>query len=237
MKIGLLQCDHVRDELIGTHGDYPEMFKALFAPLNLDWEWVIYPVLDGQFPERVDACDAYLTTGSQHGVNDGLVWVDQLVDFVRNIDRAKIKYVGICFGHQVLAKALGGKVEKSTKGWGVGLSFNQVQESKNWISPQQSTLDLIVSHQDQVAVVSERAQVLASSEFCPNYMIQVDDHLMSVQGHPEFSKNYIRDLMECRRDRIPAQRIEQAWESLNSDPDDLLMARWIANFFEDQSRR
>ncbi|MCV6604312.1 MAG: GMP synthase [Porticoccaceae bacterium] len=230
MKLGLLQCDHVRDELIGKHGDYPAMFQTLLNPLLPGWEWQIYPVVDGELPQSPQECDAYLTTGSQHGVNDDLPWIGQLLEFVRELDRQRIKYVGICFGHQVLAKALGGRVEKSAKGWGVGLSFNRLAKQQPWMLPQRETLNLIVSHQDQVTALPANAEVLASSDFCPNYMMQLGGHLLSVQGHPEFSKSYISDLMECRRDRIPAQRIDEALDSLRQDVDDQLMARWITDF-------
>ena len=231
MKIGILQCDHVQEELQPEFGDYPSTFIRLLGEAAPDWEYVVYPVLHGEFPLSADECDGYITTGSRYGVNDGFPWIDQLVDFVREIDQQKIKFVGICFGHQLLAKALGGRVEKSPRGWGVGVSFNHITDRRDWMEPFQPGMDLVVSHQDQVVELPDDAEILASSQFCPNYMVQIADHLLGVQGHPEFSRSYSAALMDRRRDRISASRIREGMTSLQADVDDKLMIQWIINFF------
>jgi GMP synthase-like glutamine amidotransferase len=229
MKIGILQCDDVADELQPEFGNYPAMFERLLGGAASNLEFATYRAVDGELPNSVEDCDAYITTGSQHGVNDGLAWVNKLEKFVLELATAKKKYVGICFGHQVMAKALGGVI--SDQGWGIGMSFNKVDVYKPWMDSSQETLNLIVSHRDQVTELPAGVEVLASSDFCPYYMLQYGSQMMTVQGHPEFSKNYSRALMEKRKNIIPAPRIDDGQASLSADADDRLMARWIINFF------
>lgn len=236
MKIGILQCDDVLVQLQPEFGNYPQMFQQLMDQVRDDLSYATYDVRLGEYPASLDECDGYITTGSRHGVNDGLAWLDELESFVRQLYKAGKPFVGICFGHQLLAKALGGRVERSARGWGVGVSFNEVNQVMDWMQPAQSGLDLVVSHQDQVTVLPDNAQVLASSQFCPFYLIQVDQHMLGVQGHPEFSRPYSAALTDNRRDRIPASRVREAFVSLQGDVDALLATRWILNFI-DQARR
>jgi len=231
MRIGILQCDDVMEELQPEFGNYPEMFINIFEELAPDWQFATYRVVDGELPDSVDACDGYITTGSRYGVNDGYPWIEQLEAFVVSLAREAKKYVGICFGHQLLAKALKGRVELSERGWGVGMSFNQVGKKQPWMEPFQASLDLVVSHQDQIDELPEGAEVLASSRFCPYYLLQYSPHLISVQGHPEFSKAYSRALIAQRTDRIPAPRVREGLASLSAAVDDRLMMQWIINFF------
>lgn len=232
MKIGLLQCDDVAQQLQPMHGNYPQMFEDLLRAQIPDLHMITYRVMDGEYPTDPAECQAYLTTGSKYGVNDGLAWVDVLEDFVRQLWQDRIPLIGVCFGHQLMAKALGGEVGKSEKGWGVGVSFNQVMTRKSWMEPWQDKLDLIVSHQDQVIRLPSGvgAEVLVSSIFCPYYVVQYEQHFLSVQGHPEFCKAYSRDLMEMRKGAIPDARLREGHASLNAEVDADLMMRWVLNF-------
>ncbi|QTF93752.1 GMP synthase [Halomonas sp. BM-2019] len=230
MLIGLLQCDDVAPELIGRHGNYPTMFQRLFQRVDPDVRFRVWRCLDGEIPTDPDAVDAWMTTGSKFGVNDGHPWVDELAAFIRLLWRHGKPLVGICFGHQLIARALGGAVEKSARGWGVGISFNRVGERAEWMRPWQEALDLVVSHQDQVVTLPEGARVLAGSPFCPAYLMQIGDHFLGVQGHPEFARPYSADLMALRRAAIGEERVREGLASLAAAADDELMARWILNF-------
>lgn len=230
MKIGILQCDDVNEELQIAHGNYPQMFSMLLQELVPESELPVYRVLDGQLPERADECDAYLITGSKHGVNDGLPWIESLCSFVRTLWAEQIPLIGVCFGHQLMAKALGGTVRKAEQGWGLGLSYNQILERRDWMQPFKDHLDLLVSHQDQVAILPPQAQLLASSEFCPYYLVQYGEHFLSVQGHPEFTKGYSRDLLKMREPALPPARVRAAVVSLSAEPDGQLMMQWLVRF-------
>ncbi|MFC3286057.1 glutamine amidotransferase-related protein [Litchfieldella rifensis] len=237
MRIGLLQCDDVAPELRDEHGNYPEMFQRLFTSVDPTLTFRVWRCLDGEIPDDVDAVDAWVTTGSKFGVNDGLAWVDELCGFVCKLWEAGKPLVGVCFGHQVIAKALGGKVIKSPRGWGVGMSFNRVTEHAAWMEPWQPSLDLLVSHQDQVEELPPQSRVLAESDFCPFYLMQVGEHFLGVQGHPEFPKPYSRDLMRLRSHLVGTERVGEGLASLDAPVDDHLMVRWILNFLRSRQPR
>lgn len=238
MKLGILICDQVRESLLPEHGDYPEMFVGLFERLAGDVElgrglqitYEFYHVMKGELPTAADDCDAYLATGSKYSVNDDSAWIHQLVRFIQQLYDNNTTFVGICFGHQLIARALGGNVINASQGWGVGLSQCEVLRQQPWMLPYQSHVDIVVSHQDQIAEPPPAGQVLMGTGFCPVSVIQVGNHFLGIQGHPEFSRAYAKDLMLCRQDTIPSRQLASAIDSLSRPVDDLLMARWIMNF-------
>ncbi len=234
MKLGILKCDSVSDIFVAKHGQYLEMFASLLRPAAPDIELIVFDAENEILPSDIHAVDAYLITGSRHGVNDGFPWIAQLEDFVRTLHLAQKKVIGICFGHQLIAKALGGTVIKSPKGWGVGMSQNQILQQAAWMNPSRTEFNLLVSHQDQVIELPQGAQILAGSEFCPNYMMQIGSHFFSVQGHPEFTKEYSRDLMVSREDDVDQMLFVRAMNSLQLHEDDELIAQWIINFIEEE---
>lgn len=232
MNLGIIKCDRVSDVFVADHGQYPEMFATLLRPADPSIEFTVFDAEQGELPVDIHAADAYLITGSRHGVNDGFLWIDQLVEFVQRLHAAQKKVIGICFGHQLIAKALGGKVIKSPKGWGVGMSQNTLFLQKKWMHPAQSQFNLLVSHQDQVIELPAGAEVLAGSDFCPYYMMQIGSHFFTIQGHPEFTKSYSRDLMVSREDTVTEYEFERAINSLELHEDDGLIASWIINFLK-----
>lgn len=232
MKLGLLKCDSVSEPFVKKHGQYPKMFVDLLLPVVPDIEWVIYDVEHGFFPSDIDAVDAYVITGSRHGVNDGHEWISQLEEFVRLLHHRQKKVIGICFGHQLIAKALGGKVIKSPKGWGVGINQSQMFQQKSWMHPFQNQFNLIISHQDQVVELPKDAEVLAGNDFCPYYMLQIGNNLLTIQGHPEFTKEYSRDLMLSREDTINEAEFIRGMDSLQRPKDDRLIAQWMIRFLK-----
>jgi len=230
MKLGMLICDHVQDALQPEFGDYKSMFKQLLehSPMQIEIEY--FYAIDGQLPENIDVCDVYMTSGSKWSVNDNFPWIKNLERFIKQLYEGKKGFVGICFGHQLLAKALGGKVERSDNGWGIGVSNSQVVIEQDWMIPSQATLDMVVSHQDQITELPVDSQILLSNSFCPYGMIQVGKHFLGLQGHPEFSHEYSRALMNTRKDSIPAQRLKEGEASLQLKTDEIIAIEWLVNF-------
>ncbi|KAA3625874.1 MAG: GMP synthase [Proteobacteria bacterium] len=239
MKIGILQCDSVR-ETLREQGfeDYSEMFIERFRRVDPALEFRVYRCMDNEIPSSVDECDGYVSTGSRFSVLDEEVWIRRLEAFVVALVEARVPYVGICFGHQLLAKALGGKVVRADVGWGVGVSENRIEAPQWWMGEEPlDEVNLVVSHQDQVVKLPEQMKTIGGSEFCPIYFCVVDDHALSIQGHPEFSRDYSRALMEMRRGLIPAKVIDDGIKSLELRVDDEETFRWMVRFFRESAAR
>jgi GMP synthase-like glutamine amidotransferase len=227
MKIGILAAGHPPRALRPRFGDYPAMFETLLAGHGYDWQVFDTPACD--YPTSPEACDAYLVTGAAAGVYDGEPWITELLAFLRRA-RGRAKLVGVCFGHQAVAQALGGEVAKSPKGWGVGLHAYVVEARQPWMD-ETACFSLSASHQDQVVRPPPDATVVAGSEFCPCGMLAYGEDAMSLQLHPEFAPDYSVALIEGRRgQRIPDEQAAAAIESLRRPDDHERVAGWIATF-------
>jgi len=230
MKIGILQCDSVRSQFQGRHGDYPEMVESLFRQVSPAVSFEIYDVVAGYYPSALSECDAYITTGSKASVYDDEAWIERLQGFIIRLRQAEIKLIAICFGHQLVAQAFGGRVEKSDKGWGVGVHAMQMVAEKPWMEPRLKIGHVLVSHQDQVVELPTGAELIAGSAFCPNAMFQLGENILTIQGHPEFSAPYAKDLMGFRRELLGEPVYLTGIESLQQSTDERTVARWMVEF-------
>ncbi len=230
MKIGILKTDAVRPAWAVEFGEYPDMFIALLAREDPALEFAVYDVEQGEYPRGIDEVDAYLITGSKSSVYEDKEWIHRLMDFVRELHRQRKKLLGICFGHQLVAQALGGRTEKSARGWGVGMQRYRFSEPPHWHDQGDAEFQILASHQDQVVENAEGARVLASSDFCANAVCQIGDHILTFQGHPEFVPGYSREIMEYRREAIGEAVYQQGMASLAEAPEQARVARWMLNF-------
>jgi len=227
MRLGLLQCDHVLPEFRSIGGDYDEMFARW-----LPGEWRIYDLTEGGGPSRLEECDAYVATGSRRSVYEDEAWIRAFADLTRRIHAAGTPFLGVCFGHQMLGHALGGRVAKSPKGWGIGVHGFAVTKEEPWMRPPQPAVSALMSCQDQVETLPPGGVVLASNAHCDAAMIRVRKSL-GIQGHPEFSPAYAQALLEFRRERIGPAAVDAALATLDQPLDTALFASWVLEFFHD----
>jgi GMP synthase-like glutamine amidotransferase len=232
MKLGILRTDAVRPELKLEYGEYPDMFIALLRHSDPNLEYAVYDVELGEYPVDIDEVDAYLITGSKSSVYEDKRWIIELMEFVRELNRRHKKLLGFCFGHQLVAQALGGKTERSAKGWGVGLHTHRFTTVPSWHDQGDVDLNILVSHQDQVVAVPHSARVLAGSEFCENAVCQIGDHILTFQGHPEFVPEYSRELLSIRRERIGEAAYAAGVSSLSGIAQGQRVGRWVLNFLD-----
>lgn len=226
-RIAILETGHPPEHLKDNFDDYPARFRAL---LGEGVPTTRFNVQTGHLPDDPSAFQGAIVTGSAAGVYDDLPWIPQLVDWLKAA-RGQTRLVGICFGHQVLAHAFGGVVEKSHKGWGVGLHRYDVQATEPWMHPRARTIAIPVSHQDQVVAVSPDARVLASSAFTPYAGLAWGEDAISFQCHPEFQPEYAAALIEGRRgERIPHPIADEAIDSLKRPNDRAVLTAWIRAF-------
>jgi GMP synthase-like glutamine amidotransferase len=234
LRIGLLQCDHVADELVDSHGDYQDMFSDLLHAQDQDIEVAIYDLTADNFPIDLHSCDGYIITGSQFSAYDDIPWIHKAKKLVADLYEAEIPTIGICFGHQLIAESLGGKVEKAVeKGWGVGVQNWDIKDTRKWMGDNApDNFSLRASHQDQVVEMPADSKLYASSDFCPIAGFQTGKHFLSMQGHPEFSKEYSSALISKRVDRIGVDVSATAQQSLKKGVDNNDVGAWMVEFIK-----
>ena len=235
--IGVLNAYHFDP----TPGNYQEEYSKLF----LEFVAKVYPekvseikeykVAQGVFPANVDECEYWFITGSPMSVYEDIPWVKKLAEFTRDLHRHQKKLVAVCFGHQMVAHALGGKVTRSPKGWGVGIRTFEIEDQQSWMTPADKKLSLIFSHQDQVDTLAPGSMRLATDEFCANQMSQLGSHIITLQGHPEFTAQFAKDRLNSRRDKMPPETYENAMKSFERENDYKKMIHWIRNFLTERN--
>jgi GMP synthase-like glutamine amidotransferase len=222
VKLAILETGHPPGDLATRFGSYPAMFAEL---LGDGVEIETFDVQAGQLPDP-NAHDAVLITGSPAGVYDDYPWIAPLMDFVRSAKDSKM--VGVCFGHQVMAEALGGHVEKSDKGWGAGLHHYSVVHDEPWIDSA-TGIAIPASHQDQVVVQPPNTEIVARSDFTEFAALAWTDRpAISFQFHPEFSPDFAKALIEKRYDIVPDP--DAAITSLDAPNDNARVGGWIRRF-------
>jgi GMP synthase-like glutamine amidotransferase len=225
MKLAILETGKPPGDLAETHGEYPAMFRTL---LGDGFDYATCDVAAGDTPAKVEDHDAYLITGSPAGVYEDLPWIGRLLAFLQ-LARGRAKLVGICFGHQAMAQAFGGHVEKSDKGWGVGLHSYPIVRREPWMDGGAATIAIPASHQDQVVLQPPGTDVIASSAFTPYAgLAWRDGGAISFQPHPEFAPAYAKALIAQRYDRTPDP--DAAIASLDAPNDNARVAGWIKRF-------
>ena len=230
MKIGILKCDSTNMEFRAEHGNYPDMFISIFQSVDKSIEFEIYDVQFSQYPNSLEECDAYLITGSRFSVYDKEDWIQKLEDYVIELHKRKYPLIGICFGHQIVAKALGGKTELALQGWGAGVHKYSKIFSKPWLMPVLEDFSLIVSHQDQVTELPKGADLLAESKFCPYAAFSIDEHILTFQGHPEFSKAFSKALIDLRKNKLGEAVYLKSLKSIEEPIHSEIIIQWITNF-------
>jgi len=229
MKIGILLCGDVPATLVDEFGCYSACLQSQYS-LNRFGDVSVYNVYQNQvLPTHPNECDVYIIGGSPSGVNDNLDWVKSLSIFIQLAFRAKKKLFGICFGHQIINYALGGKVKKANKGWGLGAYEVLLNQDLGDLKAAQS-MTLIAIHQDQVINPGKEFEVIAGNEFCPNYVTQYKNQVLTVQGHPEFTANFFNALLLQRLDVFEQDKIEAAIVTEQISIDNLAFNCFVTDF-------
>lgn len=223
MLIGILQTGLAPDMLAPEMGDYPDMFARLLDGNGFTFR--TWRVVEGEFPASVEDADGWLITGSRHGVYEDHAWIAPLESFIRAAYDAHVPLVGICFGHQIVAQAMGGKVERYAGGWAVGAQDYDFDGE---------TLTLNAWHRDQVVEKPANATVVATNDFCTNAALVYDNRAFTVQAHPEFRPEFVDGLMQTRgKGLVPDEVMAKAATRLSDPLQDKTIAARIAAFFKE----
>ncbi len=232
MRLTIIETGLPPEPLRADWPTYPVMFEELISQVDDGFTYETCSVVTGDaFPDPA-TLDGVLHTGSAFGVYDDVAWMPELMDFIRETAAANVPQFGICFGHQAMAEALGGRAQKSDKGWGLGRHEYETPHRPDWMASGPERFTLAVSHQDQVTAIPDGAKVTASSDFCEYAGIAyAGSPSASFQGHPEFDAGFCSALHESRRALIGDELVDAALDSFAKPLTRAPVAQWMADFF------
>tara|TARA_R110002124_G_scaffold133942_6_gene296502 strand:+ start:19324 stop:20031 length:708 start_codon:yes stop_codon:yes gene_type:complete len=232
MKITIIQTGEVPQALRAKFIPYRQMFERMFDRTGQGFSYETINIADGApFPDPA-SLEGMVITGSAAGVYDDLAWLEPLRAFIRQSYTQRTPMLGVCFGHQIMADALGGDVRKSEKGWGLGRHVYGVTERPDFMGEAPASLAVACSHQDQVINPPRDAQVILASDFTPNAGLAYrNGAAISFQPHPEFDDDYTIALAELRRGKAPDALVEKAVSSVATPSDSAAVAGYIGRFF------
>ena len=224
MLIGILQCGHAPDDVQAQHGDFDTMFAHLLQGQGFTFK--TWNVVDKVFPSSPLEADGWLISGSKHGAYEDHAFIKPLSELIKNIYASAQPMVGVCFGHQIIAQALGGKVEKFNGGWAIG--------RQDYTFGTHGAVTLNAWHQDQVTALPLGAEVIAKSDFCKYAGVVYGKKAYTIQPHPEFSNTIFADYVSARRDSTayPRSMMDRADQLVNVPTQDAVIASDIAAFFK-----
>lgn len=226
VRIGLLRMDRLSVPEPEGDGDYPALFERMFDGLGV--ELVDVPVFLGDAPASLSDCDGWVVSGSRYSVYDDHDWIGTAEEILRDAVAAERPLVGICFGHQLLAQALGGKVERAEVGWRIGVQEYETTEPLPWLNGTRA-YTLIASHQDQVVEPPADATVWSRGDAVPIAGMRVGPRAWSVQGHPEFTPGVAETIYRSRVEKFGTEAVEAAVESLARPLDNRRIAEAIVD--------
>lgn len=231
MRLAILDADILREALQPQYHSYGRMFEALFERQQLDWAMDIFKVIEGDYPPSADQYDAFLITGSQYDAFSDEPWIRQLREYVQALFKAGKPMVGICFGHQLLAHALGGEAGRAGAGWGMGVMTYPLLTQPAFVD-EAAPVSLIISHRDQVTRLPPEAERLLSNDFCPNAAFYIPNRVLAIQGHPEFSVDYAQALFEYRKGELTPDHATEVLESYALPHEGERVGQWMRRFLE-----
>ena len=231
--VGILECGQTRSDWLQEHGEMADPFPPFLHRADPSLTFAIYKAHKNELPARPDECDAWLVTGSPLSVYEHPAWQPGLVSFL--VDAARHRpVVGICYGHQLLHEALGGKVEKAADGWGLGVQRYELHEVPQWVPGNEArdAFRFIAFHQDQVTTPAPGSRVIAGNSLCPSCVTTIGDNVFTIQAHPEMSRKLACDIYEDQRTTTGDDLTDRAVASLSGEIDADVAARWILAFIK-----
>ena len=229
MHICILHIGFAKGDNQNRHTTSPERFIDLLEPSLPEAKWTTIHCLEDSLPDDANGFDVYLITGGKYSVFEDLDWQHKLFDFIQQIYNKNIPLLGICYGHQAIAHVLGGHVERFDNGWGAGVTSVNVIDHPTWLQPMAEKIYLLAMHQDQVTKMPTEATRFLDSHFCHTSGFYIEDRVLAIQQHPEFTTEHCRNLIVKRKERIGKQ-YKSALQSLDIQHQGEYVGQWMANF-------
>lgn len=231
-RIAILLANNDESAFARRFPDDAQKVRTRLLPLRPAWQFETVAVRDGAFPASPHDFDGYVITGSPASVNQKLDWIKRLSDFIMALHQSRTPTVGLCFGHQAIAAALGGTVGDNPQGWGLGVEHTQFTRFESWMVPQHESVALFAAHNEQVLVPPERARILGSNPTCPVASFAIDDHFFTTEYHPELTEDFMRALIDALSSGLDPGIVNRARQQIKQSVDGDLFAKWMVNFLD-----
>jgi len=231
-RIALLLTNTDDSAFAQRHPDDALKVAAMLRPLRPDWTFDCFSAKDGRLPPEHDRYDGVVITGSIASVNDDAPWIAALSDRVAALLAERVPLVGLCFGHQLIARVLGGRVGANPDGLRVGVVTTRFTAAEPWMQPPAAALALFAAHEEQVLALPAQARVLGGDSGCPVGSFTVGDHVLTTQYHPELSPDFMAGLVEAFAPAFGPEVTARARGQIGRPVDAALFAQWMVNFLE-----
>jgi GMP synthase-like glutamine amidotransferase len=225
-QMGLLVCDNVYESYRTKCPDFLHMYSEAFPQID----FIPYHLHRGEFPSHLENLSGYMMTGSRYSAYDEEEWIIRAKQLIRDIKEADLLFVGICFGHQMIAEALGGEVKRAPVGWSVGIQSFEITNYKNWMRKKISNFNVQMMCQDQVHKLPKDTEIIAFRPECPVGIMQIGKKILGIQGHPEFPSAYAEALIRERKERIGIMRAEKALKTISQNLETNDIREIVQNF-------
>jgi GMP synthase-like glutamine amidotransferase len=230
--IGILMTNTDLSAFAQRHPLDGEKFTTLLNSVRPDWAMKVFDVTQGVFPASPGSCDGYVITGSPASVNDVLPWINTLMAFIPALAAAKVPTVGCCFGHQAIAKAMGGDVTRNRGGWGFGTADTKFESPESWMTPTAEILTLFAAHNEQVSTLPKGAIVLGGNAFCPAASFRMGTQFFTTQYHPEMTAEFMTALSHEIAGYVGQPLAAEARRQASLPTHGKHFAEWMARFLE-----
>ncbi|KAK3016258.1 hypothetical protein RJ639_006089 [Escallonia herrerae] len=197
-RFAVLLCAEDSEYVKKKYGGYFGVFVKMLGEEGETWD--MYRVAAGEFPDdgEIVHYDGFVITGSCNDAHGNDAWICKLLNLLKILDSMKKRVLGICFGHQILGRALGGKTGRAVSGWDIGVTTVHLSPSSKLLGSltMPSLMSVIECHQDEVRELPPKAEVMAWSKKTGIEMFRHGDHIMGIQGHPEYTKDILLHLID-----------------------------------------
>lgn len=185
------------------HGDFTHWIRSA-ARLSTD-EIEVVRGSEGETPASPSGYVAALVTGSAAMVTDREVWSEATADWLRHAADRGLPLLGICYGHQLIAQALGGRVDFNPRGREMGtveISLHDAASEDPLFRGLPRQFAAQTTHQQTVLAPPPESCVLARSALDDCQAFRWRQHVWGLQFHPEFATQHMRGYIQARREAL-----------------------------------